>query len=60
LSYVFIGVFYALNIIDAAVDGHLFDFNVDEDLSLQIQPVIEPIDYQQAQVYGLGLTLRLR
>ncbi|MFT4526679.1 MAG: hypothetical protein ACI85F_002855 [Bacteroidia bacterium] len=60
LSYVFIGVFYALNIIDAAVDGHLFDFNVDEDLSLQIKPVIEPIDYQQAQVYGLGLTLRLR
>ncbi|MFT4682086.1 MAG: hypothetical protein ACI9FU_000592 [Granulosicoccus sp.] len=60
LSYVFIGVFYALNIIDAAVDAHLFDFNVDEDLSLQIKPVVEPIDYQQAQVYGLGLTLRLR
>lgn len=60
LSYIFIGVFYALNIIDAAVDAHLFDFNVDEDLSLQIKPVIEPIDYQQAQVYGLGLTLRLR
>lgn len=60
LSYVFIGVFYALNIIDAAVDAHLFDFNVDEDLSLQIKPIIEPIDYQQAQVYGLGVALRLR
>ncbi len=31
-------VFYALNIIDASVDAHLFSFDVSDDLTLNIQP----------------------
>lgn len=30
--------FYALNIADAAVDAHLKDFDIDDDLSLQVYP----------------------
>ena len=32
---VFIVGFYFLNILDANIDAHLLDFNVDEDLSFQ-------------------------
>lgn len=38
LSYVSIGLIYVLNIVDAAVDAHLFQFNVDDNLSLQWSP----------------------
>lgn len=36
-----IGILYVLNIMDAFVDGHLYDFNVSEDLSLRIEPVVK-------------------
>ncbi|HNR21175.1 MAG TPA: DUF5683 domain-containing protein [Bacteroidia bacterium] len=38
LSYVSIGLIYVLNIVDATVDAHLFQFNVDDNLSLQWSP----------------------
>jgi hypothetical protein len=38
-------IVYALNIIDAHVDAHLFSFNVDDDLSLQIQPDLRPFQF---------------
>jgi len=38
LSIIGMFLLYALNIIDANVDGHLFDFNVNEDLSLNLKP----------------------
>lgn len=36
---------YLLNIIDAHVDAHLYTFNVDDNLSLNIQPSIESNPY---------------
>lgn len=38
LSYICMGILYALNIIDASVDAHLFYFNVNDDLTMQVQP----------------------
>jgi len=38
MSYIGLGLVYALNIIDATVDAHLFNFNLDDDLSLRIEP----------------------
>lgn len=35
-----VGLLYVLNILDAFVDGHLYDFNVSEDLSLHVEPVL--------------------
>lgn len=53
-----IGVLYFLNIIDAAVDAHLFYFDVSDELSMQIQPYIEtPI---QANRAAKGITLTLK
>lgn len=41
-SVLFFLLFYALNIVDATVDAHLKDFNVNSDLSFQIKPMIMP------------------
>lgn len=38
LSIILISVYYALNIVDAAVDAHLFDYSITEDLSLSLKP----------------------
>lgn len=38
LSYIGIGLFYGLAILDAYVSAHLLDFDVGEDLSLSIRP----------------------
>jgi hypothetical protein len=35
-------VVYALNVVDANVDAHLFDFDVSDDLSLHLSPGIFP------------------
>jgi hypothetical protein len=46
--------FYGLNIIDASVDAHFFDFDVSEDLTMNWQPTIQP--YRKELVYGLNFT----
>lgn len=49
---------YALNIIDANVDAHLKQYNVNEDLSLKFQPYLEPHPINNGVNYGLGLAIR--
>lgn len=39
-SVLFFLLFYGLNIVDATVDAHLRDFNVNSDLSFKIKPLI--------------------
>jgi hypothetical protein len=56
LTIIGMGLLYALNIIDAVVDAHLFDFNVNEDLSLHIRPECQTLALRP--VPGLGLSLR--
>lgn len=46
--------FYGLNIIDASVDAHLFDFDISEDLSFNWQPTMQ--NYNQQTLYGLNCT----
>ncbi|MBP6731039.1 MAG: hypothetical protein KA149_03215 [Chitinophagales bacterium] len=40
ISAIITGVFYLLNIVDAAVDAHLFDWNMKDDIHLSWQPVV--------------------
>lgn len=40
VSWIFTGLFYVLNILDATVDAHLADFDVSENLSMKIEPQI--------------------
>ncbi|MCI5057695.1 MAG: DUF5683 domain-containing protein [Flavobacteriales bacterium] len=53
LSYIGMGFIYILNIVDASVDAHFFNFDVSDDLSMNINPIVnESIDF--------GLTLNLK
>ncbi len=56
LSYISFAVIYALNIIDANVDAHLFYFDVSDDISLNVMPYISPFRSQGA---GVSLSLKL-
>jgi hypothetical protein len=40
LSYIATMVVYLFNVLDASVDGNLYDFDVSEDLSLHVEPSI--------------------
>jgi hypothetical protein len=46
--------FYGLNLIDASVDAHLFDFDISEDLTLNWQPAVKTFEKQL--VYGVYCT----
>jgi hypothetical protein len=41
LSIILTAVWYALNIVDAAVDAHLFEFDVSDNLSMRVEPVMQ-------------------
>lgn len=61
LSYIAGAVLYLLNILDASVDAHLLDFDVGEDLTLQMQPQMTsmPLASQgRGSATGLKLTIR--
>lgn len=46
--------FYGLQIIDASVDAHFFDFDISEDLTLNWQPTMQY--FNQQTVYGINCT----
>ena len=60
LSYILTAGLYILNIIDANVDGHFFDFDISKDLSLNITPKIyNNTVFSGGVTASLGLTLKL-
>jgi hypothetical protein len=59
LTILVTAIWYALNIIDAAVDAHLFTFNIDKDVSLRIEPTMIP-PAAQYRNYSSGVKLSLR
>ena len=54
LLFISMFAFYGLNIIDASVDAHFFDFDISEDLSFNWQPAMNSMDKQLS--YGLNCT----
>ncbi len=62
LMVLLIGVAYALNIIDATVDAHLFDYDIGDDLSLRFDPMMTNDFTAPKQVYsytGAGVGARV-
>jgi len=50
-SYVALFAVYGLQILDASVDAHLFYFDVDEDLTLNVLPYVDPTTAPSAGVF---------
>ncbi len=48
--------FYGLNIIDASVDAHFFDFDISEDLTMNWQPAVQTFEKQL--VYGANFMFK--
>ena len=55
--FIFTGLAYVLNIIDANVDAHLFNFNVDKNLSMTVTPFS---DWNRQIGGSAGINLRFR
>lgn len=56
LSIICFGLLYAMNIIDAYVDAQLFNFDISDKLTMELNPYLAPSNYGGG---GLSLTLRL-
>lgn len=49
---------YALNVVDANVDAHLKQFNVDEDLSMDFEPFMDIDPVTMNPNYGMALVIK--
>ncbi len=58
LSVIFAAAVYGLNILDAVVDAHLYSFNVNDDLSLQLNPTVLLMANSFQPGFSLNLKLR--
>lgn len=56
MNVIFLSLVYVLNIIDASVDANLFDYDVTNDLTLRLDPIIN----KTPNGSHMGLKLRLK
>ncbi len=59
LSYIVGGAWYLLQMIDANVDAHLSHWNISDNLSMEVAPVIQPYDLPHAPAYK-GISLHFK
>lgn len=62
-TVIFTAVFYAITIIDAAVDAHLYEFDVSDDLGMKLGPSFrgasQPVPGKPGSQFGLGVRFSL-
>lgn len=61
LSWIIMALWYGLNIIDATVDAHFFEYDIGDDLTLKVEPMIETnyAYWGSGNGYGSGISLKL-
>ncbi|MEI6569697.1 MAG: DUF5683 domain-containing protein, partial [Verrucomicrobiota bacterium] len=50
-------VWYALNILDATVDAHLYTFNISNNLTMKVEPALLPSGFGYKPAGGLKVCL---
>lgn len=60
LTYIIMGAWYILQMLDATVDAHLFHWEVDDNISVRLDPIIQPVimPRQRPAYNGLRVTMR--
>ena len=51
-------LFYVIQVVDANVFAYMQDFEVDDDITLRLEPTVISPEFAAAPGVGLGLTLR--
>jgi hypothetical protein len=59
LSYILTAVFYLLQIVDATVDAHLYYYDIDDNLSIMVQPQSFPTERGIKVGPAIGLKYKL-
>jgi hypothetical protein len=59
LNVISLAAIYLLNVIDATVDAHLFDYDISEDLSLNVQPSLLS-SYNNQSTIGISLKINFK
>lgn len=57
---IFLGLLYIANVIDAMVDAYLFSYDISDDLSLNLEPEIIPVNNMSYASSTCGVKLCLR
>lgn len=60
LSVVIFTFVYIINIIDAVVDAHLYDFDISDDLSMSLRPSVWNFNSAAGPKMGAGFSINLR
>lgn len=59
LVYIFIGLTYVLNMVDAVVDAHLYNYDAGEDFDFSVAPALMPVNQYGMSNTAVGLHFRL-
>ena len=60
MSYVFLIIGYALQGVEAYVDAHLRQFDIDDDLSMRLKPTLDLLPISGQPVMGIGVVIPIR
>ena len=63
LSWIIMALWYGLNIIDATVDAHFFEYDIGDELTLKVEPMLQTNFDEMAYGYGkcsTGVSLKLK
>ena len=57
ISCLITAVWYALNILDATVDAHLYTFNISDKLTMKVEPAMQLTGFNYQPAAGVKLSL---
>jgi hypothetical protein len=60
MSYVFLILGYALQGVEAYVDAHLRQFDIDDDLSMRLKPTLDILPVSGQAVMGIGVVIPIK